>query len=376
MEDREFYQQLVSRYLAKKLSDDELQVFIFLLGEGKLDDELDVAMETAAQDFMQQPTTVLLEPTKWWKKPMLVAASLTILAIGGYFLKHTLPQEEESISYAQNQIVPGRHGATLTLAGSKVVMLSGNQQEIALTNGKIQYGDGSEVLSATDAGTYADKNNQEIIASTTNGQTYSLVLQDGTKVWLNAASSLQFPSSFAKKDIRSVKLQGEAYFEVAKDKTHPFEVITTGNKVLPAQKLTVLGTHFNVNAYNDEKTVKTTLLEGSIKIQQTVLKPGQQSILYADSRLNISDIDPSLAIDWKTGSFIFQSEPIGQLMKRVERWYNVKVNFDNEKLANKTFTGEISRYDNIAELLTILERTGKVTFKIQGSSINVYENSQ
>lgn len=378
MEEREFYQQLVNRYLAKKLSDEELQVFIFLLQEGKLDVELEVAMDYAAEEFMRQPIVVTTAHNRWWRKPMLVAASLAILAIGGYIINQFLPQngKPESINYAHHEIAPGRNGATLTLAGAKVVMLSGNQQEVALKNGKIQYGDGSEVLSAADAGTYTGKNNPEMIASTARGQTYSLLLQDGTKVWLNAASSLQFPASFEHKETRTVSLQGEAYFEVAKDKAHPFVVVTTGNKALPAQKLTVLGTHFNINAYADEKTVKTTLLEGSIKIQQSVLKPGEQSVLYADNRLNIADIDPSLAVDWKNGSFIFQGEQIAQLMKRVERWYNVKVIFDDERIGSRTFTGEISRYDNIAELLKILQRTGRVSFQIQGNTIKVSEGNQ
>ncbi|HEY1202426.1 MAG TPA: FecR domain-containing protein, partial [Niastella sp.] len=203
---------------------------------------------------------------------------------------------------------------------------------------------------------------------------------DGSRVWLNAASSLRSPIAFIGND-RRVELTGEAYFEVAKDAHKPFHVIT------PTQDVEVLGTHFNVNAYENEPAVKTTLLEGSVKVNQlaidnkqlakkaersVVLKPGEQAALSrAHSPLTIAhspDMEEVMA--WKNGFTIFNKADLKSIMRQVERWYNVDVVYEGD-IPQRTFTGGIERSARLSELLRLLE-VSKVKFRVEGNRLIVH----
>lgn len=186
-------------------------------------------------------------------------------------------------------------------------------------------------------------------------------------VTLNAASSLKFPASFTGLANRKVELSGEAYFEVAKDKKHPF-IVQSGS-----QEVEVLGTHFNVNTYPDEKAAKTTLLEGSVKVSANgnahLLIPGQQSIL-TNNTVDIVTANIKETMAWKNGYFRFNDDRIDEIMPLLSRWYDVEVNYEG-KISDERFSGTISRYKNINEVLAMLSYSNAVKFKIEGRRITV-----
>ncbi|MET3115586.1 transmembrane sensor [Pedobacter sp. CG_S7] len=190
------------------------------------------------------------------------------------------------------------------------------------------------------------------IVTTTKGGQYQIILSDGTNIWLNTASSLKFPTSFSQGK-RNVELIGEGYFEVAKNKAMPFKVLTEH------QEVKVLGTHFNINSYNDEPTTKTTLLEGSVKIlelnsQRTkLLEPGEQSSVKVNGNIKIARVNTENAIAWKSGVFQFQNSDIESVMRQLSRWYDVDVEFEGELPAIKLW-GEVHRNASIIKALEFL----------------------
>ncbi|MCD0487599.1 FecR family protein [Pedobacter sp. MC2016-14] len=376
MEQKAFYKQLVERYVAKLLSDEELEVFVELAKQGKLDQELSRAMDEAEQNFaVEELLTVPAVRRRLWPK-IAIAAAVFLAVVFGILFFYNPVEDTIDTRFANNEISSGTNGATLTLPNGKVIQLSDAQKGVKVAPGSLTYQDGSSVFNAENKNDIADAGTVAMKATTSRGQTYMILLQDGTKVWLNAASTLKFPSTFAASNQRTVVLEGEAYFEVFKNKSQPFVVTTEKSAATPKQEIIVLGTHFNVNAYKGESSIKTTLLEGSVKIaeesgMEEILKPNQQAVLSGAGQLSVANVDAALAVDWKNGSFIFQGQKLSELMKRVERWYNVQVSYKNNEIKDLTFTGEISKYDKIEELLKILERTGRVKFEIEGSKIIV-----
>ncbi len=205
--------------------------------------------------------------------------------------------------------------------------------------------------------------------TTAKGETYQIILPDQTKVWLNAASSIKFPVTFAGLDQRKIQLSGEAYFEVSKDKRHPF-IVTTGK-----QEVEVLGTHFNINSYADEPATKTTLLEGAVKVRSrtavsdnVILKPGQQSNLTTPGNITVDEADPDVTA-WKDGKFRFNNTSLESILRQLSRWYNVDINYVNG-VPDEKFTGGIDRNLTASEALDIF-RYMKVRFKIEGRTILV-----
>ena len=208
--------------------------------------------------------------------------------------------------------------------------------------------------------------------STPKGGQYQLILSDGSKVWLNSLSSIHFPTVFTGSE-RKVVVTGEAYFEVAADAKHPFHVSSGGADI------EVLGTHFNVNAYTDELMMKTTLLEGSVKVR----KGSEASIVSSGQQLQIAgtygggtqlrlvrDADMEQAVAWKNGLFYLKGANIKEIMRQISRWYNVNIYYDGD-VSNIDFYGVVSRRKSVEELLEIMEKTGIVHFKLEGSSITV-----
>lgn len=310
---------------------------------------------------------------KLWKRLSIAASILLISGLSFYALNtrtlHLGLEKTEII----NDIPPGTEQAILTLANGKKIVLD------AAVNGKIaeqagisitKTADGQLVYELTEStkengGSAADDFNT--IATPRGGQ-YQLNLPDGSRVWLNAASSLKYPIRFGEKN-RKVELQGEGYFEVSKDPSRPFSVKSG------TQELEVLGTHFNINSYSDDPARKTTLMEGSVRIssklwkQPKVLLPGQQAVASNDG-VKVIQVNPEEVLDWKNGNFVFQDEPLESIMRKVARWYDVEVSYQAAP-ADLTFTGVVSRAKNISAVLNALDKTGKVHFKVEGKKVTV-----
>jgi len=316
------------------------------------------------------------------------AACLLTVGIAGYVLLNkkstTMPVATTSGPY-KNDVQPGGQKAMLTLGNGQQIVLDSAANGLLAKQGDAQVmkeGEGLKYQSTTGNGQLAITYNT---LSTPRGGEYKLILPDGSKVWLNAASSLRYPTVFTG-NTREVELNGEGYFEVAKNAAKPFHVKTG------VQDIEVLGTHFNVNAYSDEERIKTTLLEGKVKVvndgKTAILKPGEQAIAiasplttdHADSRhpdkvgnspLSI-DHSPDLeaTIAWTTGKFIFREQRIENIMKQISRWYNVEVTFAG-KPVQEGFTASIPRNVPVSKVLKYLELTTLVHFKIDGNRITV-----
>ncbi|GAA3958536.1 FecR family protein [Mucilaginibacter dorajii] len=303
-------------------------------------------------------------------KLLSVAASVILclaIAIPAY-LHYTHPKQQVAVVQKNIQIIPGGNKAILTLANGKQVVLNGaangniaSQANISvkkLADGLVAYNDGPNANDQQSVTTYNTM-------STPRGGQYHVILADGTNVWLNAASSIKFPVAFNGNE-RRVQITGEAYFEVAHDKTKPFRVESNG------QTVEVLGTHFNVNAYADENEVKTTLLEGSVKVtagdKSYLLKPGEQSQLK-NGVVNITDGDTDEATAWKNGIFHFNDASIESVMRQLSRWYNVDVKYEG-KIKERTFSGEISMNVNASQILDAMSFK-KIHYSIEGKTIIV-----
>ena len=300
-----------------------------------------------------------------WKK--IAAAASILVAVGiGTFVVFQKGDEAPVVAVSKqvNDKAPGKTGAILTLAdGSKIVLDS-------LGNGLVANQNNTTVSKKNGGLVYKSGNNSELVyntMTTPRARQYNLELSDGTKVWLNASSSLTFPTSFASNE-RKVILAGEAYFEVAKDKKRPFRVSVNEMQV------NVLGTHFNINAYDDEATINTTLLEGSVvlseKSQKVLLKPGQQAqkqkkgTIVVNNKVNIDKV-----MGWKNGVFYFENADLQTVLREISRWYDVDVVFE-KGIPVRTFEGEIQRNLKLSQVLKILEKN-KVHFKIDGNVLRV-----
>lgn len=322
-------------------------------------------------DQIQQTTThapeVKRKKLSVWIKIVAVAAMLTIIFSGIYFFNNQSAKLPVVAKVAPQDVQPGEFGATLTMAnGQKVNLGSASKGEISRASGIIiSKADDGRLVYELD-GSVSDPNALNTL-STARGETYQVRLPDGSLVYLNAASSITYSAALMQNGKRLVKLSGEAYFEVAKDKLHPFIVET--NK----QTVEVLGTHFNISSYADDETEKTTLLEGSVRVSATgntkILKPGQQAKLYG-GKIQVNETDTDLAVAWKNNEFVVESEHLENIMKMVERWYNVEVVYLGEK-TNQRFSGKVSRFDKLSKVLEIVEFTGEAHFKVKGRTVYV-----
>jgi transmembrane sensor len=315
------------------------------------------------------------KPARLWVNIAAAASIILVLGAGLFFYldqeKKSAKQLTAATSHTED-IKPGKNTATLTLSdGRKVVLSEATTGQLAEQAGvKIRKTRDGQIIYETPAH-LLEVNSQSVenTLSTSKGETYRIILPDGTKVWLNAASSLKYPASFASLKARNVQLSGEAYFEVSKDKTRPFIVNNSD------QKVEVLGTHFNISSYADEPYTKTTLLEGAVKVTAentyTTLSPGQQSSLNKKQRsLLVSTVDTEEVMAWKNGYFMFINEDIGSVMKKLSRWYDVDIVYERD-VSGKAVWGTISRFQKISKVLNMLEMTGVVKFKIEGRRIIV-----
>jgi hypothetical protein len=298
---------------------------------------------------------------KMW--PRIASAAAIILVAGaGLFYYVKGPSNEIAGLSRHNDIAPGSNKAVLTLASGKQVALADAQ------NGALATEDGALIRKTADGQLVyrgAAANDTTTLYNTISipkGGQYTLLLSDGTKVVLNAASSLKYPIRF-KGTSRTVELAGEGYFEVAHNRAKPFKVISRG------QTVEVLGTHFNVNAYLDEPGIKTTLLEGSVDVNGTILKPDQQSVLSDDKTIRVRTVDVDDVVAWKDGLFKFDHTDIKTLMRQISRWYDVEVAYE-PGIKDEQFYGKIERSYTLSEVLKVLE-LGKVHFRVEGRKIIV-----
>ena len=339
-----------------------------LLMKEQSDDLYASIQQVIAAPAIRSPKTV---PMRRWRS--IAAAAAVILVATGIYMwlirtpSASIAKANNKAGQTKNDVPPGGNKAVLTLANGSIITLDsahngtlvqqGNATVVKQNNGLLAYNTLTEkpieVLYNT--------------LTTPRGGQYQLVLPDGSKVWLNAASSIRYPTAFAGKE-RKIDITGEAYFEVAKNIGMPFIVKANGMDVK------VLGTHFNVNAYDDEATIRTTLLEGAVQVTKdaatAILKPGQESRLTKLGTIKvINDADLDEAVAWKNGMFSFKSADIKTVMRQIARWYDVEVVY--EKDVQEQFHTEINRNTNASNLFKILETTGGVHFKIEGKKVTV-----
>jgi transmembrane sensor len=314
--------------------------------------------------------------SRWWA----AAAVLVFVVFGLWFLVGRDKVEQPSVAATPKvqDIAPGGDKAVLVLADGRKVVLDtagngtitkqGGVTVLKLNDGQLAYNESSNVSPSG-----GDLEGAYNTITTPKGGQYQLVLADGTKVWLNAASSLRFPTAFTAKD-RRVELSGEGYFEVTHNQEKPFHVqVNTPSG--EGGDVQVLGTHFNINAYNDEGAVKTTLLEGSVKMsssgQTALLRPGQQAQLQTTNHklqtINHVDLDEVMA--WKNGVFHFADADLVTVMRQLARWYDVEIEYKGA-IPKRRFEGEMQRSLMLSQVLKILEKNN-VHFKIIGKKILV-----
>lgn len=330
-----------------------------------IDREVSIKLKLLSQIAQPVQSIALNKKNPFIKTTRWAAAAVLLFAIAGlaYFFNQKKTNSLDIIA-AMHDVAPGRKGALLTLAnGSKILLDTVKDGTITMQNGLKVIKQNGEIKYEGTTTEIAYN-----IASTDRGRQYQIVLADGTTVWLNAESSIRYPLAFNGNE-RVVDITGEAYFEVAHNASKPFIVKVNG------QQIKVLGTHFNVKAYSNEPVVKTTLLEGSVEIKtrtdHAVLEPGQQaSTPYSGSGIAVSDADIEEAIAWKNGKFKFQNTELKELMRQLERWYNINVQYE-ANIGDSHFYGGTQMNNNLSEVLKVLELSG-IHFKIEGTTIVVY----
>lgn len=306
-----------------------------------------------------------------WPRVLVAASLLLCTTVSLYFYFNRSPLPLLTLNRSTKAIQPGGNKAYLTLANGRRLVLTD------AGNGALAKESGVQISKTADGQliyTIADNQQKESseaynTVETPRGGQYQIRLPDGTQVWLNSASTLKYPVCFTAKATREVKLQGEAYFEVAKNKNVPFIV-----DVQDKQRVKVLGTHFNIKAYIDEPALETTLLEGSVEVsntfQKNTLKPGQQASLQDNKRFIISDnIDLNSVVAWKNGQILFADQDIKSIMRQVSRWYDIDVEYRGN-IPERSFNGGFSKNSNLQEILKILELS-HIHFKIEGRKLIV-----
>lgn len=300
---------------------------------------------------------------------MKVAAVLVVSLSLGAFLTEI---SENAVSNQAIIIPPGKNQALLVMSDGEKYELS-NKVEIEESGIKISNDSEELVYSKNNDDSEADELVYNTIIIPKGGE-YKLTLSDGTKIWLNSNSKLRYPSKFGSGE-RKVQLEGEAFFEVTKDPKHPFVVDVTDAEVK------VLGTSFNVNAYNDQDEIHTTLVEGKVEVsddywgnKQQLLPNDQLIFSKVNGRTKKQKVNTHLYTAWKEGRFVFEDRSLEDIMIRLSRWYDVDVFFLTNSVKNLKYTGDVARYDNINAILEMIEITEKVKFTIKDRSVMVEEN--
>jgi len=324
--------------------------------------------EKLMQNIQQEYPIIKKKFTYWHIAASILAVVFSVYAIWYFNLKQqTFPQETVKASL---DIPPGGKRAQLILGGNKTITLDGKKNGLLAMQNKVQViktTDGSINFKAVERERKNQTSRQNQLITPPGGK-YMLTLADGTRVWLNASSRLSFPSFFTGNQ-RLVELEGEAYFEVAQNKSQPFLVKAKGTNV------EVLGTAFNMMAYLDEANTKTTLIEGAVRVNyknvSKQLKPGLQAITNSFEPIRVVTADMKDALSWKDGYFYFKDEPLISIMRKLQRWYNIEVIYHPKANKHQTFGGMISSNNYISNILSIMELTDNVHFKIEGRRVMV-----
>lgn len=370
---------LLTKYAAGQCTPEEIAVVESWYLQHEYDDNL---TEDERLSDMQEIHSHLISEINRKPKPahklwpfIIAAASVLIfLSIGGYFLLKK-QGDQQLVKIRTHDIPPGNYKAILTLTNGKQIVLSNFQNGKFLQQGKVSISksqDGHIIYQAPENSEATNKLVYNTITTPPGGE-YRVTLADGTNVWLNSASSITYPTIFNNKD-RTVQITGEAYFEVAHNAAKPFRVKSNG------QTVEVLGTHFNINSYADERVIKTTLLEGSVKLTTSdhvvVLLPGKQSQVSFTGNSKgifkgIQNVDTDECIAWKNGFFQFDKADIKTVMRQIARWYDVDISYEG-KINNRVFSGSIYKNLSASKALQLLSFTD-VHFTIDGRKIIVSE---
>ncbi|MBX6379370.1 MAG: DUF4974 domain-containing protein [Thermoflavifilum aggregans] len=395
MADQKRLQELFDKYVRRTCTPEEVHELVSLLQDADSNEMLDQPMRRL---WNQMRKELMEYPVDWQKmydritgvpdqknrpkriglrRPLAIAATVAgiiALSFAGYlWYKNAGVQQAATTSQVvQNDVLPGGNKATLTLANGSTVILNQAAKGVLATQGRskiVLQDSGRLVYEVEDKSASAAPPGYNTLTTPRGGQ-YRIRLPDGTDVWLNAASSIKYPTSFQGNE-RKVAITGEAYFEVAANASHPFIVMVNDLQIK------VLGTHFNVNAYSDESSIKTTLLEGRITVQTAggkslMVAPGQQVQLKKDGKLIlVNNVDMEEELAWKNGLFVFHQDDLNSIMRRLSRWYNVQVEYEKGQVPESHFTGAIRRQENLSKVLNMLELTGGAKFKISGDKIIV-----
>ena len=343
---KEALEQMIENQLESRDKEELIDKMILDRVFGKID------LDTEPQNF-KSPT--------WYKTTGVAAAIILIISISYLFLNRSTYND-----HTATIIEPGRDKATLVLSSGKTIVL----EDVA--NGKLTEELGTTIEKTEKGGiNYKIEGNTDVriamnLLNVPKGGQFQITLSDGTKVWLNSNSSLKYPSAFSTSE-RRVELTGEAYFEVSKNKQKPFIVETS------LQKVEVLGTKFNINAYDDESSTQTSLAEGSVRVScknnTTLLKPGQQSTL-TDQNIAVRSINLDQVLDWKNGDFNFSNNNLKEIMRKISRWYNIEVIFEGP-ISQETYVAQISRKKRLNDVLRALQLSGSIKYSIRNNKLYI-----
>lgn len=365
---------LLSRYLDNQASDEEIHEMLDWLRKNGHNEDLlqqvweQESRETPVADLQRMWMNIETTTTpvrrvyfrSWWAAAAVI---LAVLATGAYFWTQRTPKTQVAAMPA-GDVLPGGNRAVLTLADGSTVALDSTGSQVILQGAAAVYQQGGQLKYDVQDKTSPIAYN---ILTTPRGGQFRITLPDGTQVWLNAASSIRYPVAFSGTE-RSVEITGEAYFEVKKNALQPFKV-----KLQEHIEIEVLGTHFNVHAYQDESSSKTSLLEGSVRVhdvtapgRSVILKPGQQARIstgQVNPRIIVNDADVTRSVAWKNGLFNFEDQNLEEVMRQLSRWYDIDVIYE-KKAPGIIFGGEMGRNLKLSDVLMILERF-KVRFRIE-----------
>lgn len=379
------------KWIREEGTDEEIKAMMDKAWEGFHDDGI-LFTETESENMLQnilyregpaydEDISRPQEKRSGYAIKLALALMLVFLIAGGGFYYHlTSSKGEKQIAQntpeLQNDVKPGGNKAILTLGNGHTIMLD------SIQNGDLAH-QGTTKIIKTGAGQliYKTNNNHAVgrakmalnTLNTPRGGQYQIILPDGSRVWLNAASALTFPTAFTG-NTREVTLKGEAYFEIAEDADKPFNVHVSPGRIGKGMIVHVLGTHFDIKAYENEPSIKTTLTSGAIKIskgkESRLLHPNDQAnIAWDKDPIEVSKVNVEDVIAWKNGFFHFNGEDMGAIMRKLERWYDVTVSYKNG-IPSGHYTGIISRNTNLSEVLKMLQLSG-VLFSLQGKEIIV-----
>lgn len=365
---KEELDKLIERYLSGECTAEESRVVNSYFNqlaaqrpEREPDKDIELRKQRAWKRMSVNTPSALIKPVFRY---VAVTAAAVILLVSGWAFFFVYQQESSprvtKVQSHTTDVQPGGFGATLTLADGQKINLNSDKSGVTIGR-SLTYEDGSAVLPEKEIFT---SKVVHLTATTVKGQTYSFTLPDGTKVWLNADSKLTFPSQFLGGE-RKVKLEGEGYFVVKHQVNNSFFVESNG------QLVEDLGTEFNIQAYTDEPTVKTTLVEGAVKVNTRLIKPGEQTILFPSGEMKVEQVDVFKVLAWKQGDFAFRGERLEEVLRVIARWYDIEVKYEREASKEITVGADVSRSKTIRSVLDLMEQTEKVRFKVTGRVVTV-----